>query len=325
MIIERNKNLSNNEEMKFLRSFKLDMNTNQAKEILNKVFDNAVENVSSIEMGELSRVFSFIVKDQPYVVHFRLNSESLDKANYMYKTYGELLPIPAVTKLGNIDDIFFCISQKAKGKPIISYSNSEQNIILNDVARSFKKISCIKIDSSQGYGLISPSGLATFKSWEEAIASFFKDNQEGFYMNWTNLYNESFLERSLFEEAYLTMMELLKYSPCKPHLIHGDFHLGNMLSNEKLVTGIVDWELAMYGDFMFDLAGLHFWSPHLEFPQKVRNLWLESGQDIINFKERLHCYMLFKAVDGLRFYAKQGAKPSYDYIREKVVTLLNEV
>lgn len=91
-----------------------------------------------------------------------------------------------------------------------------------------------------------------------------------------------------------------------------------MLNNE-------DWELAMYGDFMFDLAGLHFWSSHLEFPQKVRNLWLESGQDIINFKERLHCYMLFKAVDGLRFYAKQGAKPSYDYIREKVVTLLNEV
>lgn len=324
-ITEEKNDLQHIEEMKLLKSFKLDINTNEAKELLNKVLDESVENVSSIEMGELSRVFSFTAKDKPYVVHFRINNESLDKAEYIYKTYGCELPIPAVVKLGEIDDIFFCISEKAKGKPISSYSNSEQTVILNDLARHFTNMSYIKVDSTKGYGLISPSGFTSFKSWEEVIASFFDEDQEGFYKDWTNLYKDSFLERPLFEEGYLKTMELVKYAPSNPNLVHGDFHLGNMLSDGKNVTGIVDWELAMYGDFMFDLAGLHLWSPHLKFPEKVRNLWLESGKDIINFKERLRCYMLFKAVDGLRFYAKQGSKPSYDYIREKVVTLLNEV
>lgn len=69
---------------------------------------------------------------------------------------------------------------------------------------------------------------------------------------------------------------------------------------------------------------LHLWTPYLDFPQKVRNLWLEAGSDIMYFEERLRCHMLFKAIDGLRFYAKQEAKSSYDYVREKVVTLLNE-
>lgn len=308
-----------------MKSFKLYMNTNQAKEVLNRIFDETVGNVSPIEMGELSKVFSFIVKDQPYIVRFRNNNESLIKANYMYRTYGGQLLIPAVVKIGKIDEIFFCISKKAKGKPISSCSDSEQTIILNDVARHFTNMSNIKVDLSQGYGWISPYGFASYKSWEEALASFFTEDQDGFYKDWTSLYKTSFLEKSLFEEGYLAMMQLAKYSPNTPHLVHGDFHLGNMIFNEKEVTGIVDWELAMYGDFMFDLAGLHFWAPHLEFPQKVRNLWLESGKDIMNFQERLHCHMLFKAVDGLRFYAKQEAKPSYDYIREKVVTLLNEV
>lgn len=307
-----------------LKSFKLDMNVCHAEEILNRMFDDHVSNVLSIEMGELSKVFSFNVEDQVYVVHFRKNNESLEKADYMYKTYGDRLPIPPVIQLGQIDELFFCISNKAKGTPISSYSVSEQSIISNDVAKQFTNMSKVKIDSSKGYGLITPSGRPSAKSWEEVIADFFREDQEGFYKDWTKLYKQSFLEESLLQEGYSTMMELVKYSPNIPHLVHGDFHLGNMLSDETQVTGIVDWELAMYGDFMFDVAGLHFWSPHLDFPQKVRNLWLESGTDIPYFEERLRCHMLFKAIDGLRFYAKQEAKPSYDYMRGRVLALLRK-
>jgi hygromycin-B 4-O-kinase len=308
-----------------LKSFKLDMNVNQAEEILKEVFDESVTQVSSIEMGQLSKVFSFMAKDKCYVVHFRNNEESFIKADYMYKAHGDKLLIPQVVKTGKIDEIFFSISDKIKGKPISSYSASEQNIIINDVAKHFTNMSHIDIESSKGFGLIFPNGLASYKSWGEVLAGFFREDQEGFYKDWTKLYKQSFLEKSLFQEGYLAMMELSKYSPGKPYLVHGDFHLWNMLSDGNRVTGLVDWELAMYGDFMFDLGVLHLWTPHLDFPQKVRNLWLEVGSDIIYFEERLRCHMLFKAIDGLRFYAKQEAKPSYDYIREKVVTLLNGI
>jgi hygromycin-B 4-O-kinase len=305
-----------------MKSFKVDINTNQAEEILKGAFGESVTDLSPIEMGELSKVFSFMVKNKPYVVHFRKSRESLDKADYMYKVYGDKLPIPRVVKSGKIDEIFFIISNKVEGRPVSSYSVPEQKIILDDLVKHYTNMSQITLDSLKGFGLISPEGTAYSKSWGEVIAGFFKEDQEGFYKNWTKLYKESFLEKSLFEEGYLAMMELIKYSPNIPHLVHGDFHLGNMLSDGKQVTGIVDWELSMYGDFMFDLAILHLWSPHLDFPQKVRNLWLENGTDIVNFEERLRSHMLFKAVDGLRFYAKQGVKPSYDFMRKIVVNLL---
>lgn len=305
-----------------MKSFKVDINTNQAEEILRDLFNEPVTQLSPIEMGELSKVFSFMVKNKPYVVHFRKSKESLDKAEYMYKAYGDKLPIPAVVMSGKIDEIYFNISNKAEGRPVSSYSVPEQKIILDDLAKHYTNMSQVVLASSKGFGLISPEGTAGSESWGEVIAGFFKENQEGFYKNWTNLYKESFLEKSLFEEGYLAMMELIKYSPNIPHLVHGDFHLGNMLSDGKQITGIVDWELSMHGDFMFDLAILHLWSPHLDFPQRIRKLWLENGSDIVNFEERLRSHMLFKAIDGLRFYAKQGARPSYDFIRERVVNLL---
>jgi hygromycin-B 4-O-kinase len=305
-----------------LKSFKIDINTNQAEEILQGALGEPVTNLLPIEMGELSKVFSFSIKDKSYVVHFRKSRESFDKADFMNTVYGDKLPIPRVVKSGEMDGIFFSISNKVEGKPVSSFSVPEQKIILDDLAIHFTNMSKIALDPSKGFGLISPSGTTFSKSWEEVIAGFFKEDQEGFYKDWTKLYKESFLEKSLFEEGYLAMMELIKYSPNTPTLVHGDFHLGNMLSDGEQVTGIVDWELSMYGDFMFDLAILHLWSPYLDFPQKVRKLWLENGSDIVNFEERLRSHMLFKAIDGLRFYAKQGAKPSYDFIRERVVNLL---
>lgn len=308
-----------------MKSFKLDMNTNQAEEILKEVFDKSAIQVSPIEMGQLSKVYSFMAKDKSYVVHFRNNKESFIKADYMHKVYGDKLPVPQVVKSGKIDEIFFSISNKVEGKTISSYSASEQNIIINDVVKLFVNMSHIYIEPSKGFGLISPNGFAPYKSWGEVLEKFFREDQEGFYKDWTKLYKQSFLEKSLFQEGYSAMIELSKYSPCTPCLVHGDFHLWNMLSDGNQVTGIVDWELAMYGDFMFDLGVLHLWTPHLDFPQKVRDLWLEAGNDIMFFEERLRCHMLFKAIDGLRFYAKQEAKPSYDYTRNKVVTLLNGI
>ncbi len=306
-----------------MKSFKLDMDVNQAEEILKEVFDESVTQVFSIEMGQLSKVFSFMAKDKCYVVHFRDNEESFIKADYMHRTYGDRLPIPQVVKTGKIDEICFIISDKIKGKAISSYSASDQSIIINDVAKHFTNMSQIKIESSKGFGLISPDGRASHKSWGEVLAEFFREDQDGFYKDWTKLYKQSFLEKSLFQEGYSAMMALSKYSPCTPCLVHGDFHLWNLLSDGNRVTGIVDWELAMYGDFMFDLGVFHLWTPHLDFPRKVRDLWQESGSDIMHFEERLRCHMLFKAIDGLRFYAKQEAKPSYDFIREKVMALLN--
>ncbi|MEP3049922.1 MAG: phosphotransferase [Erythrobacter sp.] len=42
--------------------------------------------------------------------------------------------------------------------------------------------------------------------------------------------------------------------PCEPVLNHGDFRLGNLLAEEGKLTGVLDWELAHFGDPHEDLA-----------------------------------------------------------------------
>ncbi|MGE5952452.1 MAG: phosphotransferase [Qipengyuania vulgaris] len=42
--------------------------------------------------------------------------------------------------------------------------------------------------------------------------------------------------------------------PVEPVLNHGDFRLGNMLVEESELTGVLDWELAHFGDWHEDLA-----------------------------------------------------------------------
>jgi aminoglycoside phosphotransferase (APT) family kinase protein len=42
--------------------------------------------------------------------------------------------------------------------------------------------------------------------------------------------------------------------PCEPVLNHGDFRLGNILAEDGHLTGVLDWELAHFGDPHEDLA-----------------------------------------------------------------------
>jgi len=128
----------------------------------------------------------------------------------------------------------------------------------------------------------------------------------------------------VFDQTYAAMIDLAQYAPKERYLVHGDFHLGNMLSDKGRITAIVDWEMAMYGDFMFDAAVLHLWVPQIGFPQRLQEFWEREGEEIPHFEKRLLCYQLFKGLDGLRFYAKKDDKPSYDFMKSHLIQLLKQ-
>ncbi len=60
-------------------SFKLDMDIHEATDKLTDLFKEQVTNVTAIEMGELSRVFSFNHQQNEYVIHFKRDRYSFDK------------------------------------------------------------------------------------------------------------------------------------------------------------------------------------------------------------------------------------------------------
>lgn len=308
-----------------MRTFKPEMTLDMAVSHLKHIEGESVMNVTPIEMGELSKVFSYRKDDADYVIHFKDHKDSLHKVFKIYDMYGEQsLPIPRIHKVGRVENIHFSISDRVSGTPISALEPTQIRALIPDIVHQFMRIRQVHVaDSHEGYGWITPEGKAVHRSWLDYITSVFDEEQEGFYHGWHNLYENSFLEKEFFEEIYQTMIEQIHYSPPERYLVHGDFHLGNMLGENESVTGIVDWEMAMFGDFMLDVSVLHMWYPMLEFPSRLQQALEQQGVSIPYFEERLLGYQLFKALDGLRFYAKKDDPYSYQFMKDKIISLLN--
>ncbi len=70
-----------------------------------------------------------------------------------------------------------------------------------------------------------------------------------------NLALSSHLPHPVFELAFRYLRQNLPaFDP--PILVHGDYRLGNMMFDERGLTGVIDWELAHFGDPMEDLGWL---------------------------------------------------------------------
>ncbi|SDN69954.1 hygromycin-B 4-O-kinase [Paenibacillus sp. yr247] len=300
--------------------FKPKMDLSTAEIFLQNVLNGPVSGVQPIEQGELSKVFSYSHQGKDFVIHFNSSREGFEKERYLHETFSSQgIPIPRILEIGRANELYFSIAEKASGRTIISYPETEIKQILPDLVEQFTKINQVRLGQTKGYGWIQPSGDGSYDSWLEFLISFFREEQSGFWNGWYALFEHSFLEQDVFQYIYDIMIDLSKCSPEKRYLVHGDFHLGNMLTNGRTITGIVDWEMAMYGDFVFDLATQHLWTPQLQFPQMVRGAWASEGHDIPKFEERLLCALLFKGLDGLRFFAKKGDRNAYDMVKSELL------
>ncbi|MEM9668061.1 MAG: phosphotransferase family protein [Pseudomonadota bacterium] len=67
------------------------------------------------------------------------------------------------------------------------------------------------------------------------------------------LYHEYDIPRPTFDLAFQILRETLP-EPMEPVLVHGDFRLGNLMINRSGLAGILDWELAHFGDPREDIG-----------------------------------------------------------------------
>ncbi|MBB6671172.1 phosphotransferase family protein [Cohnella nanjingensis] len=299
-----------------MQSFKPEMDIREAEAFLRGAWSGQVSDVQPIDQGELCRVYRFLDGASGYVVHFSGDGERAEKEKFLYDALSPAgVPIPKIVDAGRAGALYYSIAEQAAGQSIARCPEAEQQRAMPDLVERFATMNLIRIAGTCGYGWIGPTGDGSHASWADFLASFFQEEQTGFWRDWHALFADSFLERGLYEELYGEMMDLVRHSPAERYLVHGDFHLGNMLADGPAVTGIVDWEMAMYGDFVFDLATQQLWHPQLRFPERVREAWAREGRDIPKLGERLRCALLFKGLDGLRFYAKQNHREGYELVK----------
>lgn len=72
--------------------------------------------------------------------------------------------------------------------------------------------------------------------------------------HWQGIYEtHKLVADPVVDEAYAWVRDR-EPAPVAPCLVHGDYRIGNCLTDGGRVTAILDWELSFVGDFRFDLG-----------------------------------------------------------------------
>jgi aminoglycoside phosphotransferase (APT) family kinase protein len=248
-----------------------------------------------------------------------------EKEAYVYDHFASsVIPIPRVVHLGRLMDVHFAISEKAPGQNLLQIPRSEYLALIPRQIELLDAIHQIPVGDKPGYGIFDGRGVAFWPSWRSHLAFVREEEPAGdFYEGWHALFESSFLERDLFEHLYSQMMQLIGNCPEERYLVHGGYGFGNVLAQDGRITAILDWMDARYGDFLFDAAWLDFWSPEDEWHARFQQHYERMSREVTSYSERILCYQCYIALEALKFNAKAADRASYDYTRQRILSLLH--
>lgn len=290
---------------------------------LEDTFSKEVSNFEVISGGEGSQAYSFDVNDEEYII--RINKHQtlgFRKDEFVFNHYASLaIPIPKIHKIGKINsDLRFCISERVKGKVLGSFSLQELEILRPSIFEVLDAIHATDISETKGYGKWDADGKGEAENWKDyllTVDKYAKGEAGG-----PSLFETTFLEKDFWDIAYSRLSELTVFCPEERFLVHSDYGSNNVLSDGHKITGVIDWESSRYGDFLYDVAWLSFWSKTLDF----QNLYIEHIEKknikIENFHERILCYKLYIGLGSMSFFAYSGQKDKYDSIKQRTLNLL---
>ncbi len=125
-------------------------------------------------------------------------------------------------------------------------------------------------------------------------------------------------------------LALVECVPEERHLIHSDLEHRNVLVDEDGVTAIFDWGSSLYGDFLYDIAWLHFWLPwfparaSIDPREEARRHYEATGLAVPGFEARLRCYAAHIGIDGMAYSAFLGDWVEFEQKAERTLSVVSD-
>ncbi len=165
------------------------------------------------------------------------------------------------------------------------------------------EIAATDVSSLTGYGEFDENNQAPYETVEEFIRDTFNEEREGYWKNWREMFETSFLKKDYFEEIFAKAIHYAPYCEGRRYLANNNTFFCNMIVSENGKTYCTDWGRAGIMDFLMDFAILDLNKPYLLVPEKLYEYAKKKKIVIENFKERFLCMAYFKGIDTLRWHA----------------------
>lgn len=289
------------------------------REFLQLNFDSRVDNVNPIGAGMFSHAFALTIDEHAYVMRVSECLDDFQKDVFAHEHFAAPgLPIPRVVHIDRFDHTrYFCVTEHCAGRNLTEKEND-----VRVVAHLFDTLDTIHragVSQFGGWGIADANGRGRFDSWQNYLAALF--NQK-FDYDWSAFQRLSFWDQHLFEEFFRMMKRRLDFCPTERYLYHGDFGFDNILVDNGTVTGVIDWAEFGYGDFLYDVAYLDYFSRNIPYGDLCLERAQTSGRVISNFQERMQCYLLNIGLHNLAIAATLNCERSFIRARERIKSIL---
>lgn len=287
-------------------------------------YDEDVSDPEFIAGGEMSQAFSFKKSEEELIIRINKRANGFGKDKFAFEHFvSNNIPIPEIFEIGKFDDdYYYAISEKAKGKILKELSDEEYEKVFPELFSILNAIHNAEIPQTTGFGYWATDGVMETKTWKNYVLNVNKHviSTE----SKPSLFETSFLEKDFWEPVYKQMESFLEFCPEDKYLVHGDYGSDNAAADNGHITGIFDWDGSKYGDFLYDIAWLNFWSPKRN-PLEFFIDYYTKEKPTSNFKERVLCYQLRIGLSSLSFYAFSNQKDKYDRAKTKIVSILETI
>ena len=182
-------------------------------------------------------------------------------------------------------------------------SSGEFESVAEQFFECILEISKADISETEGYGEFNEENKLDNRTLQEFLIGEFSPEQEGYWKNWTQMFETTMLSKGFFDKYYAKMMQYAPFCEGKRFLVNNNTFFCNMIVKENGSVGLPDWSRAGVCDYLLDFAIMDLNKPYLLIPEKLYGYLQKKGMEVENFHERFLCMAYYKGLATLMWHA----------------------
>ena len=253
--------------------------------------------------------------------------EDFEKDRRAARWSTDALPVPEILSIVSGLDGWVAIAPRGQGRPLESLDAAGWEEVWPALVDALVAMADVDLAGTAGYGIWDGSGRAPSPTWRSFLLGVATRSDERM-AGWRSQLDAWPARRRAFDDRVRRLAGLVDACPEVRRAIHGDLVNRNVLVEAGRLNAVLDWGCSLYGDPLYDLAWLLFWSPwhpglaatvgtglEGEVNGQVTRLLArlaEAGVEPAGAVDRLRCYWCHLAVDNLIYAASRSQGTAFD-------------
>ncbi len=291
---------------------------NKIIERIETKLDIKVSGVEYPKQGMSGKVIIIKTEDRDYAIKYGTEALKDKVALELISRSGINIPVPKVYASFKLDKIGVLVMERLNYPLLETASPTEISLYIPSILQNLRNLHEIRSEHPGEIDTIVHS------SWPDVLLS----RITGQDFKWEEISKREVLDRKLVMESLERLIHEIKNMTSNISsysLLHTDFNQRNLFidPDRKEIAGIVDWEEAMFGDPIYDLARVRMLLWHFDLPKQVVDQYYQLISLTDKEKELEKLYWTYLVVQYLAWYSEefcdfniQRIRLHLEYLRE---------